>query len=107
MDMVDGIHISENSIVAQARRHVTVEDSGSGRVPLLKIEKSGVYVDLNSGGAAADADGYIRRSPVQELVVSPEYRRNIIKRVIAAFLITVVATAVVVAAMYIFLHYEF
>lgn len=62
--------------------------------PQFHAEKSGVYVDISIDGNKPEADGYVRRSPVQQLHVDPHYKRRLLRNVISGI---VVAVIVVVA----------
>ena len=56
----------------------------SGIKRRLDPAKSGVYTAGNNRTAfAAAADGYVRKTPVQEIITDPNYKRTLVKRALA------------------------
>ena len=56
-------------------------------------ERSGVYVQ--EGPAVIAPDGYVRRSPVQEIRVEPGYMKKRVKKAIGIILLVLIAIGVV------------
>ena len=94
----------ENSVTAWANRLLA---AGAKKQPSSrKTREEGVYIlsseDVGKGcrmegGSTVAPDGYVRRSPVQSLVVDPGYYRKQVRRGI----LWTVAAAFVAAALYI------
>lgn len=84
-----------NALLARsARQGQTVERrKGTGVYTLTEEE---IRAGRLTGGQVFTApDGYVRKSPVQPLVVSPDWRKRIIKRVaLAAVTVVIVILAV-------------
>lgn len=86
----------QTSIVQQANRIIgsMAQERPDQKRP-VKSKKSGVYVgDGPAFVIKPAADGYVRKTPVQQLKVDPKYRSRLIKRVVAIILGVLIAGVV-------------
>ena len=97
--MTDTREKQGEGIVAQAARHVGAPVWDAAGTDAAKL-RSGVYED-GSAPIKPDADGYIRKSPVQPLLVDPAYKRRLFWRAVG----TVAALLFAGAAIYALIFY--
>lgn len=91
----------ETSIVGQAHKlakdlPMRTQEKEAGAVP-PRVRRDGIYTNDEAGlrEAYVAADGYVRRSPVQQLRVAPGYRRRLVRRAILGVLAAVACGLVI------------
>lgn len=91
----------QNSIVDRARQHSAGNHKPANRHARVLHDRSGVYINEEAGGA----DGYVRRSPVQDIRVDPKYRTRLIKRgVLTGCLLVLVVAGLYALTQYLSAH---
>lgn len=87
----------ETSIVQQANQLASSAIKRANKAKQRpKSKKSGVYVgpEARKAPSPVKADGYVRRSPVQPVVVPSWYRSRLMKRIIGGTIVAVIVGVV-------------